>query len=84
MKVARAGGGGSLGGRTRRDAIRGDETKRDGPLSGYGRGCPRTGPTGRAYRLYQALDLWDWFASIGDRSPLPGIAEDIHALSARH
>lgn len=33
------------------------------------------------YRLYHALELWDWFASIGDTAPLPGIAADIHALA---
>jgi hygromycin-B 7''-O-kinase len=64
-------------------AIRGDETKRAGLLSGYGP-LPADGwDRVRVYRLYHALELWDFFASIGDLSPLPGIAEDIHAMTAR-
>jgi aminoglycoside phosphotransferase (APT) family kinase protein len=64
-------------------AIRGDETKRAGFFSGYGP-LPADGSARlRVYRLYQALELWDWFASSGDLSPLPRIAEDIHALAVR-
>jgi hygromycin-B 7''-O-kinase len=34
------------------------------------------------YRLYHALELWDWFASIGRTAPLPDIAEDIRRMTA--
>ncbi|MFC8797780.1 phosphotransferase family protein [Promicromonospora sp. NPDC057138] len=33
------------------------------------------------YRLYHALELWDWFASIGQTEPLPGIADDIRRMT---
>jgi hypothetical protein len=29
------------------------------------------------YQLYHALELWDWFAAIGDTAPLLSIVEDI-------
>jgi hypothetical protein len=29
------------------------------------------------YRLYHALELWDWFASIGRTQPLGGLARDM-------
>jgi hygromycin-B 7''-O-kinase len=64
-------------------AIRGEEAKLSGFLDGYGR-LPEDGTDRvRLYRLYHALELWDWFASIGDLSPLPGIADDLRALTAR-
>lgn len=54
--------------------------KLDGLLGGYG-------PCGRAwagrlavYRLYHALELWDWFASIGQVQPLRGLADDMLKL----
>jgi hypothetical protein len=34
------------------------------------------------YRLYHALELWLWFASIGNTRPLPAIAHDIRALAS--
>jgi hygromycin-B 7''-O-kinase len=34
------------------------------------------------YRLYHALELWDWFAEIGNTEPLPRIAEDIRELAS--
>jgi hypothetical protein len=55
--------------------------KRAGLLDGYG---PL--PTDEAarldlYRLYHALELWDWFASIGETRHLPAIADDIRSLA---
>lgn len=32
------------------------------------------------YRLYHALELWDWFAAIGNTAPLDSIAGDMRAL----
>ncbi|MGH3511438.1 MAG: phosphotransferase family protein [Pseudonocardiaceae bacterium] len=34
------------------------------------------------YQLYHALELWDWFAAIGDTAPLPSIVQDIRRLLA--
>jgi aminoglycoside phosphotransferase (APT) family kinase protein len=34
------------------------------------------------YRLFHALELWDWFARIGNTGPLAGIAEDIRELAS--
>ena len=38
------------------------------------------------YRLYHALELWDWFASIGRTQPLGGLARDMAEVitSGRH
>ncbi|MEV6288765.1 hypothetical protein [Kribbella sp. NPDC051770] len=33
-----------------------------------------------SYRLYHALELWDWFALIGVTDPLESIATDITGL----
>jgi hygromycin-B 7''-O-kinase len=48
-------------------------------LDGYG-----AAPDGRLrlYIVYHALELWDWFASIGQSQHLDGIAADIAALVA--
>lgn len=52
-----------------------------GLLAGYGP-LPANGPARIAlYRLYQALELWDWFAEIGNTGPLDAIAEDIRGLA---
>lgn len=49
-------------------------------LAGYG----PLGPDGRGridlYRVYHALELWDWFASTGNTEPLDGIAAGLRAL----
>lgn len=61
-------------------SMRGDETKRDALFEGYG-SLPEDWPERLAvYRLYHALELWDWFASIGSTSPLRGIADDMRRL----
>lgn len=55
--------------------------KRAGLLDGYGP-LPADGAARlELYRLYHALELWDWFASIGDTRALPAIAEDIRSLA---
>lgn len=33
------------------------------------------------YRLYHALELWDWFASSGRSDPLKGLANDLRQMS---
>jgi hygromycin-B 7''-O-kinase len=61
-------------------SMRGDETKRNALFDGYG-ALPEDWPERLAvYQLYHALELWDWFASIGNKSPLEGIAGDMRRL----
>jgi hygromycin-B 7''-O-kinase len=56
--------------------------KRAGLLDGYGP-LPADGPARiELYRLYHALELWDWFASIGNTAPLTTIAADILTLAS--
>lgn len=53
-----------------------------GLLAGYGP-LPADGLARiELYRLYHALELWDWFAEIGNTAPLDGIAADIRALAS--
>ncbi|NJP45987.1 phosphotransferase family protein [Actinacidiphila epipremni] len=50
-------------------------------LEGYGP-LPADTPDRLAlYQLYHALELWDWFRSLGTTEPLPGITEDIARLT---
>jgi hygromycin-B 7''-O-kinase len=57
-------------------------TNRIGLLEGYGP-LPADGADRlQLYRLYHALELWDWFASIGHTSPLPRIIGDIASLAS--
>lgn len=63
-------------------AIGGNNAKLSGLIDGYG---PLPGgwlDRLAIYKLYHALELWDWFASIGHTVPLPGITEDIRQLVA--
>jgi aminoglycoside phosphotransferase (APT) family kinase protein len=57
------------------------EAERTALLEGYGPlpddGVERLG----LYKLYHALELWDWFRSIGTTEHLPSIAEDISRLA---
>jgi hypothetical protein len=63
-------------------SMHGDRVKREALHEGYGPlpadGADRIG----LYRLYHAVELWDWFASIGRTAPLDGIAEDIGRMTA--
>lgn len=62
-------------------SIRGDGFKRAAFLDGYGP-LPEDWPERLSlYRLYHALELWDWFASIGNTAPLPGIADDLRSMA---
>lgn len=62
-------------------SIHGDEAKLSGFLDGYGPLPHDRTDRVRLYRLYHALELWDWFASIGNLDPLPGITEDLRTLT---
>ncbi|MFE9580605.1 phosphotransferase family protein [Nocardia sp. NPDC006044] len=61
-------------------SARRDPVQRTALAEGYG--ClPADWPArSTLYRLYHALELWDWFASIGAEAPLPGIADDIRDM----
>jgi aminoglycoside phosphotransferase (APT) family kinase protein len=63
-------------------AIKGNNAKLSGLTEGYG-SLPEDWPERLAlYKLYHALELWDWFASIAHPAPLPHIAEDMGQLLA--
>ncbi|HEX6355207.1 aminoglycoside phosphotransferase family protein [Actinophytocola sp.] len=53
-----------------------------GLLAGYGP-LPPDGPARLTlYRLFHALELWDWFAEIVNTEPLAAIAADIRELAS--
>ncbi|MEV0194546.1 aminoglycoside phosphotransferase family protein [Kitasatospora purpeofusca] len=57
------------------------EPERRALLAGYGP-LPADAPERLdLYRLYHALELWDWFRSIGTEDPLDAIAADIARLA---
>lgn len=58
-------------------SIRGDQAKLSGLVEGYGSLPADWIQRVELYRLYHALDLWTWFASIGRTEPLAGIAQDM-------
>ncbi|MEU8223737.1 aminoglycoside phosphotransferase family protein [Kribbella sp. NPDC048915] len=61
-------------------SVRDNREKRAGLLDGYG-----AVPEDRIdlYRLYHSLELWDWFASIGETTHLDSIAQDLAKLVER-
>lgn len=63
-------------------AIREHTAKREGFLAGYGRLPVNWRDRVQLYKLYHALELWDWFASLGNKAAVLRITEDIHRFSA--
>ncbi|MFD6163100.1 phosphotransferase family protein [Nocardia sp. NPDC060256] len=61
-------------------AIRGNRVKRAALEQGYDPLPDDWSERSTLYRLYHALELWDWFASLGETAPLPGITDDIRGL----
>ncbi|QBS45798.1 aminoglycoside phosphotransferase family protein [Nocardia sp. CS682] len=61
-------------------AVQGDLFKRTALVEGYGWLPADWLARLELYRLYHALELWDWFASIGEGAPLAGIAADIRRM----
>jgi hygromycin-B 7''-O-kinase len=57
------------------------EAERAALLEGYGELPGDAAERLQVYRLYHALELWDWFRSVGTSEPLDGIAEDIARLA---
>ncbi|GAB2639133.1 phosphotransferase family protein [Kribbella swartbergensis] len=58
-------------------SIRGNADKLDGLRAGYGELPPDWRERTTVYRLYHSLELWDWFASIGNAVHLDSIARDM-------
>jgi hygromycin-B 7''-O-kinase len=54
--------------------------KRAALLDGYGPLPPAGAERVALYRLYHALELWVWFATIGNTPPLSDIMDDIRSL----
>lgn len=61
-------------------ALHGDTTRSSWLLDGYGRLPGGWRERMELYRLYHALELWDWFASVGEHEHLAGIADDMRRL----
>jgi aminoglycoside phosphotransferase (APT) family kinase protein len=59
------------------------EPERAALLEGYGPLPADAAERLELYRLYHALELWDWFRSVGTTGPLEGIAGDIARLAGR-
>jgi hypothetical protein len=57
------------------------EPERTALLEGYGPLPADAAERLDLYRLYHALELWDWFCSIGTTGPLKSIADDIARLA---
>lgn len=64
-------------------SVQGNNDKLTGLLEGYGPLPDDWADRLALYRIYHALELWDWFASIGNTAPLPGIADDLRAMTER-
>jgi hygromycin-B 7''-O-kinase len=58
-------------------SIKEDRAKLDGLVKGYGELPADWEERTTTYRLYHALELWDWFKLIGVTDPLDSIANDI-------
>lgn len=58
------------------------EPERVALLEGYGPVPDDAAERLDLYRLYHAVELWDWFRSIGTTEPLESVAGDIARLAA--
>ncbi|MFE2566723.1 hypothetical protein [Streptomyces mirabilis] len=63
-------------------SVHDDQDKREALCDGYGTLPADWSERVGLYRLYHALELWDWFASIGNTAPLEGITGDIRRMTA--
>ncbi|ADB29342.1 aminoglycoside phosphotransferase [Kribbella flavida DSM 17836] len=61
-------------------SIKNDQAKLSGLLTGYGELPSDWVERTAVYRLYHALELWDWFRLIGVIDPLESIAADLVSL----
>jgi hygromycin-B 7''-O-kinase len=62
-------------------AIHDNTDKEQGFWDGYGRVSVPWKQRLNIYKLYHALELWDWFASIGSNDVLQGIEADLVSFS---
>jgi aminoglycoside phosphotransferase (APT) family kinase protein len=63
-------------------AIKAHAAKREGFLAGYGRLPVHWHKRVQMYKLYHALELWDWFAALGNKAAVLRITEDLQRFSA--
>ena len=63
-------------------AIQANEAKREGFLAGYGRLPMNWRERVQLYKLYHALELWDWFAAVGDKAVVVRLTDDIRRFAA--
>jgi hygromycin-B 7''-O-kinase len=63
-------------------AIKANEAKREGFLAGYGQLPSNWRERVQLYKLYHALELWDWFAAIGKRAAVDRLTDDIRRFAA--
>lgn len=62
-------------------SVKGDPVRRSAFLDGYGPLPPDWAERLSVYRLYHALELWDWFALTGNAAPLASIAGDMREMA---
>ncbi|WP_234468644.1 phosphotransferase family protein [Streptomyces sp. MBT62] len=62
-------------------SVRDDRDKREALCDGYGALPADWSERVGLYCLYHALELWDWFASIGNTTPLEVITDDIRRMT---
>jgi aminoglycoside phosphotransferase (APT) family kinase protein len=63
-------------------AIKAHAAKREGFLAGYGRLPVHWHERVQLYKLYHALELWDWFAALGNTAVVRRLTEDLQRFSA--
>ncbi len=63
-------------------AIKANEAKREGFLTGYGRLPMDWRERVHLYKLYHALELWDWFAAVGNHAAVVRLTDDIRRFAA--
>jgi len=63
-------------------AIKANEAKREGFLAGYGRLPVNWRERVHLYTLYHALELWDWFAAVGNNAAVVRLTDDIRRFAA--
>jgi hygromycin-B 7''-O-kinase len=63
-------------------AIRGNAAKLEGFIEGYGPLPGNWRDRMQIFRLYHALELWDWCTSSGNMAVLAGIADDLRRFCA--
>src|SRR5262249_25346133 len=63
-------------------AIKANEAKREGFLAGYGQLPMNWRERVHLYKLFHALELWDWFAAVGNKVAMDSLTNDIRRFAA--